>query len=73
MAWDIVMEKKEEPEVPGRPNDFTRNTVLVRKGYKDYVTLGLSHNQSGGESKVIRLLSIIHNGIILDFMCGFQW
>ena len=24
-----------------------------------------------GESKVIRLLSIIHNGIILDLVCGF--
>ena len=23
------------------------------------------------KSKVIRLLSIIHNGIILDLMCGF--
>jgi len=23
------------------------------------------------ESKVIRLLSIIHNGIILDLVCGF--
>jgi len=35
------------------------------------VTLGLSRNQSVGESKVIRLLSIIHNGIILDLVCGF--
>ena len=25
----------------------------------------------GRESKVIRLLSIIHNGIILDLVCGF--
>jgi len=25
------------------------------------------------ESKVIRLLSIIHNGIILDLECGFRW
>ena len=24
-----------------------------------------------GESRVIRLLSIIHNGIILDLVCGF--
>ena len=24
-----------------------------------------------GGSKVIRLLSIIHNGIILDLVCGF--
>jgi len=24
-----------------------------------------------GESKVIRLLSIIHSGIILDLVCGF--
>ena len=24
-----------------------------------------------GDSKVIRLLSIIHNGIILDLVCGF--
>ena len=24
-----------------------------------------------GNSKVIRLLSIIHNGIILDLVCGF--
>ena len=24
-----------------------------------------------GESKVIRLLSIFHNGIILDLVCGF--
>ena len=23
--------------------------------------------------KVIRLLSIIHNGIILDLVCGFRW
>jgi len=36
MAWDIVMEKDEEPEDPGRPNDFTRNTVLARKAYKDH-------------------------------------
>jgi len=36
MAWDIVMEKEEEPEDPGRPNDFTRNTVLARKAYKDH-------------------------------------
>jgi len=36
MAWDIVMEKEEEPEDPGRPNDFTRNTVLARKAYMDY-------------------------------------
>jgi len=35
------------------------------------VTLGLSRNWSVGESKVIRLLSIIHNGIILDLVCGF--
>jgi len=36
MAWDIVMEREEEPEDPGRRNDFTRNTVLARKAYKDY-------------------------------------
>jgi len=36
------------------------------------VTLGLSRNQSVGESKVIRLLSIIHHGIILDLVCGFS-
>jgi len=35
------------------------------------VTLGLSRNRSGGGSKVIRLLLIIHNGIILDLVCGF--
>ena len=35
MAWDIVMER-EEPEDPGRPNDFTRPLVLARKAYKDY-------------------------------------
>jgi len=34
------------------------------------VTLGLS-NRSVGESVVISLLSIIHNGIILDLVCGF--
>ena len=33
------------------------------------MTLGLSRNRSVGESKVIRLLSIIHNGIILDLLC----
>jgi len=37
------------------------------------VTLGLSRNRSVGELKVIRLLSIIHNGIILDLVCGFWW
>jgi len=36
MAWDIVMEREEEPEDPGRPNDFTRPLVLARKAYKDY-------------------------------------
>ena len=36
------------------------------------VTLALSRNRSVGESKVIRLLSIIHNGIILDLVCGFS-
>ena len=36
MAWDILMEKEEEPEDPGRPNDFTRNLVLAQKAYKDY-------------------------------------
>jgi len=36
MAWDIVTEKEEEPEDPGRPNDFTRNLVLARKAYKDH-------------------------------------
>jgi len=36
MAWDIVMEREEEPEDPGRPNDFTRPLVLARKVYKDY-------------------------------------
>jgi len=36
MAWDIVMEREEDPEDPGRPNNFTRNTVLARKAYKDY-------------------------------------
>ena len=36
MAWDIVMEKEEEPEGPGRPKDFSRKTVLARKAYKDY-------------------------------------
>ena len=35
------------------------------------MTLGLSRNRSVGGSKVIRLLSIIHNGIILDLVCGF--
>ena len=36
MAWDIVMQTEEEPEDPGRPNDFSINLVLARKGYKDY-------------------------------------
>jgi len=36
MAWDIMMEREEEPEDPGRPNDFTRLLVLARKTYKDY-------------------------------------
>jgi len=36
-----------------------------------FVTLGWSRNRSVGDSKVIRLLSIIHNGIILDLVCGF--
>ena len=36
MAWDIVMEKEEEPEDPERPNDFTRPLILARKAYKDY-------------------------------------
>jgi len=40
-------------------------------GHKDDVTLWLSRNRSVGKSKVIRLLSIIHNGIILDLVCGF--
>jgi len=36
MVWDIVMGREEEPEDPGRPNDFTRNIVLAWKAYKDY-------------------------------------
>jgi len=36
MAWDIMMEREEEPEDPGRPNDFTPNIVLARKAYKDH-------------------------------------
>jgi len=36
MAWDVVMEKEADPEDPGRPNDFTRITVLARKAYKDH-------------------------------------
>jgi len=36
MAWNIMMEREEEPEDPGRPNDFTRPLVLARKVYKDY-------------------------------------
>jgi len=49
------------------------------EGYSDddlkglRVTLGLSRNQSAVVSKVIRLLSIIHSGIILDLVCGFRW
>jgi len=35
MAWHIMMEKKEEPDDPGRPNNFSRNLVLLRKVYKD--------------------------------------
>jgi len=35
------------------------------------VTPGLSRDRGVGGSKVIRLLSIIHNGIILDLVCGF--
>ena len=35
MAWDIVMEREEQPEDPERPNDFSRNLVLARKAYKD--------------------------------------
>jgi len=29
MIRDIVMEREEEPEDPGRPNDFTRPLVLA--------------------------------------------
>ena len=36
MVWDIVTEKEEELEDSERPNDFTRNTVLVWKAYKDH-------------------------------------
>jgi len=36
MASDIVMEREEEPEDLGRPNNFTRNTVLAQKAYKAY-------------------------------------
>ena len=36
------------------------------------MTLGLSQTRVRRESKVIRLLSIIHNGIILDLVCGFS-
>jgi len=36
MGWDIVMEREDEPEDPGRPNDFTRPQVLAWKAYKDY-------------------------------------
>jgi len=31
-----MMEREEEPEDPGRPNDFSRNLVLAWKTYKDY-------------------------------------
>jgi len=46
--------------ISGTPNPFK------------VVTLGLSRNRNVWESKVIRLLSIIHNGIILDLVCGFS-
>jgi len=36
VAWDTMMEREEELEDPGRPNDFTRNAVLARKAYKNY-------------------------------------
>jgi len=36
MAWDIVMEREEDPEDPERPNEFTRPLVLARKAYEDY-------------------------------------
>jgi len=36
MAWDIMMEKEEDPEDPERPNNFTRPLVLAQKVYKDY-------------------------------------
>ena len=33
----------------------------------------ISKPECGGIKRVIRLLSIIHNGIILDLVCGFRW
>jgi len=36
MAWNIEMEREEEPEDPERPYDFSRNLVLAMKAYKDY-------------------------------------
>jgi len=36
MAWDIVMEREEEPQDLGRPNDVTMALVQARKAYKDY-------------------------------------
>jgi len=36
MVWDIVMEREEEPEDSGRPNNFIRPLVLVWKAYKNY-------------------------------------
>ena len=51
----------------------TGNVGLGLRSERFYsVTLGLSRNRSVlGNQKVIRLLSIIHNGIILDLVCGF--
>jgi len=36
MAWNIVVERDEESEDLWRSNNFTRNTVLVQKVYKNY-------------------------------------
>ena len=55
------------------PPEFRQYINVMGKQMADAlpVTLGLDCNRSVGESKVIRLLSIIHNGIILDLVCGF--
>jgi len=60
MAWDIVMEREEEPEDLGRPNDFTRPLVLARKAYKDY------------KQRKLQAVAIIY-GSCTNAVCRWVW
>jgi len=62
----------------GRPDDASHGICLPDEECQgifltDGVTLGLYRNRSVARIKGNQATSIIHNGIILDLVCGFRW